>query len=263
MTNQSYDVLLCEKEDGVALVTINRPEALNALNAQVFGELGRIFGELEDDDEVKAVILTGSGNKAFVAGADIKMMLNFSGIEAHKMCHFAKAMQAKIASITKPVIVAVNGFALGGGCELSLCCDFRIAADNARFGLPEITLGIIPGGGGTQRLTKLVGLAKAKELILTGKIIDSNEALRIGLVNQVVPADSLISEAKKLAANLAQKSAVALTMAKAAINNSINVDLKSGLDYEIQSFSSCFSTFDQKEGMTAFIEKRKPNFIDR
>lgn len=263
MENQEYTALLCEIEEGVAMVVINRPEVLNALNGQVFSELGRMFPELEADETVKAVILTGSGIKAFAAGADISQMQKMTTLEVRKLALATKAAQAKIASLSKPVIAAVNGFALGGGCELAMCCDFRIASDNARFGLPEITLGIIPGGGGTQRLTNLVGLARAKDLVLTGRIIDAQEALNMGLVNKVVAADLLISEAKKLAGGLVEKGGFALNMAKAALNQSVSLDLNSGLDYEIECFAACFSTYDQKEGMAAFAEKRKPKFLGR
>lgn len=263
MENQEYTSLLCEIGDGVAVVAINRPEVMNALNGQVFSELGRIFAELEAEDKVKAVILTGSGSKAFAAGADISQMQRMTTLEGRKLALTVKGAQDKIASLSKPVIAAVNGFALGGGCEVAMCCDFRIAAENARFGQPEISLGIIPGGGGTQRLTRLVGLARAKDLVLTGRIIDAREALEIGLVNRVVAADSLLSEAKKLAAGLGEKSGFALNMAKAALNGSVSLDLNSGLDYEIQCFAACFSTSDQKEGMAAFAEKRKPRFTGR
>ncbi len=263
MENQGYTSLLCEQEEGVATVVINRAEVMNALNEQVFKELDRMFDELEADDRVKAVILTGSGKKSFAAGTDISQMQEMTTLEARKLALAVKAAQDKIASISKPVIAAVNGFALGGGCEVAMCCDFRIAAENARFGQPEITLGILPGGGGTQRLTHLVGLAKAKDLVLTGRIIDAREALEIGLVNKVVTADLLISEAKKLAGSLAEKSGFALNMAKAALNRSVSLDLDSGLDYEIECFAACFSTHDQKEGMAAFAKKRKPKFIGR
>ncbi|MDQ7093222.1 enoyl-CoA hydratase-related protein [Desulfosporosinus sp. PR] len=263
MENQEYTTLLCEIEEGVAMVVINRPEVMNALNGQVFSELGRIFAELEADDRVKAVILTGSGNKAFAAGADISQMQTMTIIEGRKLALTVKAAQDKIASLNKPVIAAVNGFALGGGCEVAMCCDFRIADKKARFGQPEINLGIIPGGGGTQRLTHLVGLARAKDLVLTGRIIDAREALEIGLVNKVAEADSLLDEAKKLAASLAEKSGFALNMAKAALNQSVSLDLNGGLDYEIECFAACFSTSDQKEGMAAFAEKRKPRFTGR
>ncbi|EHQ89430.1 enoyl-CoA hydratase/isomerase family protein [Desulfosporosinus youngiae] len=263
MENQEYTSLLCEQEEGVAIVVINRAEVMNALNGQVFNELGRIFAELEADDTVQAVILTGSGKKAFAAGADISQMQKMTTLEGRKLALAVKAAQDKIASLSKPVIAAVNGFALGGGCEVAMCCDFRIAAENARFGQPEINLGIIPGGGGTQRLTNLVGLARAKDLVLTGRIIDAQEALNIGLVNKVVAAELLISEAKKLAYSLAEKSGFALNMAKVALNQSVSLDLESGLDYEIECFAACFSTYDQKEGMAAFAEKRKPKFMGR
>lgn len=263
MENQGYTTLLCEQEEGVAIVIINRAEVMNALNGQVYNELGRIFAELEADDRVQAVILTGSGKKAFAAGADISQMQKMSVPEVRKLALSTKAAQDKIASLSKPVIAAVNGFALGGGCEVAMCCDFRIAAENARFGQPEINLGIIPGGGGTQRLTHLVGLARAKDLVLTGRVIDAREALAMGLVNQVVAADSLLSEAKKLAGILLEKGGFALNMAKAALNQSVSLDLNSGLDYEIECFAACFSTYDQKEGMAAFVEKRTPKFLGR
>ncbi|NPV27535.1 MAG: crotonase [Firmicutes bacterium] len=263
MSGRPYTVIIYEKENGLGLVTINRPEALNALNEQVFLELGRVFDEMAADDEVKAIVLTGSGNKAFAAGSDIGQMRSMTTLEARRFARQVKEAQGKIASIPKPVVAAISGFALGGGCEVAMCCDFRIAAENAKFGQPEINLAIIPGGGGTQRLARLVGVAKAKELVLTGKIIDANEALSIGLVNLVVPIDALMDEAKKLASNLAQKGGVALMMAKMAIDRGVNLDLESALDYEIECFAECFSTADQKEGMAAFVEKRKPNFIGK
>ena len=255
--------VLCDIQNSVALVAINRPEAMNALNSKVFLELARIFDQLEADQTVKAIILTGSGNKAFAAGADISEMKNMSITDARKLARAVKETQDKIACISKPVIAAINGVALGGGCELAMCCDFRIASDNAKFGQPEINLGIIPGGGGTQRLPALVGLGRAKDMVMTGRVIGAGEALNMGLVSLVVPSDSLVAEARRMAATLAQKSPYALSMAKASLNQSTNTALETGLCYELECFVSCFSTDDQNEGMSAFIEKRKPVFSGR
>lgn len=258
----SYETILVEIEEGIATVTLNRPEVLNALNSQVFNELAAAARKLGEDEGVRAVIITG-GEKVFAAGADIKQMVSLSAVEVAKGIRPSKIAFNLIENMPKPVIAAIAGYALGGGCELTLATDVRIAADNAQFGLPEIKLGILPGGGGTQRLPRLIGAGKAKELIFSGDIIKAEEALRIGLVNKVVPAAQLMAEAKKMAGKFISKGAVALQLAKSCINEGLQVDLETGLQYEHKCFSLLFATADQKEGMQAFLEKRKPNFQGR
>ncbi|KGK85475.1 enoyl-CoA hydratase [Desulfosporosinus sp. HMP52] len=254
-----YETVIVEIEDGIAIVTLNRPEVLNALSGQVFNELADAASILADDDSVRAVIITG-GEKVFAAGADIKMMASQSAVDVATSIRPSKIAFHLIETMKKPVIAAIAGYALGGGCELTLVTDVRIAADTAQFGLPEIKLGILPGGGGTQRLPKLIGAGKAKELIFSGDIIDAEEALRIGLVNKVVPVSDLMAEAKKMAKKFASRGAVALQLAKSCINEGLQMDLEIGLQYEHKCFSLLFATEDQKEGMAAFIEKRKPKF---
>ena len=259
----SYNNLLYEQENGIGIVTINRPESLNALNREVYTELYEIFQEIKDDPDVRVVILTGSGERAFVAGADIAEMQPQSSLEIGSFIDIIRKASERIYTLSKPVIAAINGFALGGGFELAMCCDFRVASENAKFGQPEINLGVIPGGGGTQRLIRLVGMTRAKELIYTGDIIDANTAFTMGLVNKVVPPDSLMTEAKELARKMLSKSSIALSLAKTAINSGADMSLSSGLELEAQCFARCFATEDQKEGMKAFLEKRKPQFKNR
>jgi enoyl-CoA hydratase len=261
-SSMGYQVIQLDKENNFATITINRPP-MNPLNGQVFRELARAADELESDQAVKAVIITGSGDKAFVAGADIKEMANLTPVEVYTFCQASRIAFSKIDNLSKPVIAALNGLALGGGTELALACDFRLAAETAKLGQPEINLGIIPGAGGTQRLSRLIGVARAKELVFLGDIIDAPTAERLGLVNKVVPAASLMEEARKLASKLAGKPAVAMKMAKEAINTGINLDITSALTLEIQNFITAFSSADCKEGMSAFIEKRKPSFTDK
>jgi len=256
----TYNTILYEKEDGIGIITLKRPEELNALNSEVFTDLIALFNEIEADDEVKVIIITGSGDKAFVAGSDIREMQPKTNITIREFQTANRMLLEKIERLPKPVIAAINGFATGGGCELAMSCDLRIAAENAKFGQPEINLGIIPGAGGTQRLTRLVGVTRAKELIYTGDLIDAKEALSIGLANKVVPQKDLMAEAKAMAHKLLTKSSVALSLAKFAINSGADVGLSYGLDIEMQCFALCFATEDQKEGMSAFLEKRKPRF---
>jgi enoyl-CoA hydratase len=256
----SYENLLFEKENGIGIITINRPKVLNALNKATMTELKELVEKIAQDSEVAVVIITGSSEKSFVAGADIAEMAGLSALEGRSWGKFSQAVFDQIENLPKPVIAAVNGYALGGGCELSMSCDIRIAAANAKFGQPEVLLGVIPGFAGTQRLPRLIGKGRAKELLFTGDPIDANEAYRIGLVNKVVAADQLIDAAKKMAAKIISRSPIAVRLCKAAVNEGLDMDLQSGEAYEAEAFGICFATADQKEGMTAFIEKRKASF---
>lgn len=256
------DLLLIEKQDGIALVTINRPKALNSLNEPLLAALYEFLSGVENDTSVRVVILTGAGDKAFVAGGDIAVMQPLGSLAARDMALKAQAVFNAIEACPKPVIAAINGYALGGGCELAMACDIRIASDVAKLGQPEINLGIIPGWQGTQRLPRLVGKGKAKELIFTGNMVGAEEACRIGLVNQVVPAAGLIQSARAMAEQMAGKSLVALRLAKEAIDNGLEMESSKACRYEADLFGLCFSTADQKEGMGAFLEKRKPLFRD-
>ena len=258
-----YKHLLLTKEAGIGIVTINRAQALNALNTEVFRELGDMFAEIENDPDIRVVILTGSGEKAFVAGADIQEMKDQNSVEIEKFIKVAGTAGYRIYNLSKPVIAAINGFAFGGGNELALCCDLRIASENAKLGQLEINLGIIPGGGAIQRLTRLIGMTKAKELVYTGDVIDAKTALEIGFLNKVVPQDRLMAEAKALANKLLSKSSVALEYAKKCFNTGSDMSLSAGMAMDEAYFARCFATADQKEGMSAFLEKRKPVFKNR
>lgn len=255
-----FKYLLFSIDDGIATITINRPETLNALNPGVYHELSECMIKLASDPTVKVVIITGSGNKAFIAGADIAAMSTMSANDALIFGIAAKEATVRIETLSKPVIAAINGFTFGGGLELAMTCDFRVAASSAKFGQPEINLGIIPGGGGTQRLTRLVGVGKAKEMIMLGDVISAEQALQIGLVHQVVEADQLILAAVQLAKKLSQKAPVALAMAKRSIQRAMGSDTEDGLEYELNCFAHCFATQDQREGMKAFLEKRTPQY---
>lgn len=249
-------------EGGIAWAQFNRPKKLNALNPDVLRDLEAVVGRCEEDETIRVLILTGS-EKAFVAGADIGAMAEGDIGVAYETTDQTMRVQGRLADLPKPTIAAISGYALGGGCEVALCCDFRLAADNAVLGLPEITLGIIPGGGGTQRLPRLVGLSSALELILLGETIKAEKAEQIGLVHKVVSADQLESEAKTLAEKLMQRPAVAVRAAKTSILKGINASLDEGLKIEQGLFCMLFGTKDQKEGMAAFLEKRKPKFEGR
>ena len=259
----TYKTLLYEKKDGIAVVTLNRPDKLNALNSTVYNELYDAFKAAEDDDAVRVVVLTGSGEKAFGAGSDVAEMQNMNTLDIQKFMATIRKASDFIYNLTKPTIAAIHGYALGGGCELSLCCDLRICSEKARFGQPEINLGLIPGAGGTQRLPRLIGAAKAKELIFLGDMIDAPTALTLGLVNKVVPPEKLMEEAMAWATKLAAKSGPVLAMAKMAINNGLDTDINSGLNMEAKCDALCFATEDRKEGMDAFLEKRKANFKNK
>lgn len=252
--------LKVEKTDGFALITISRPESLNALNGETLGELLSVFNDMEQDTGVQVVILTGSGQKAFVAGADISAMQPLSALEARQFARLGHLVMRAIENCSKPVIAAVNGFALGGGCELAMSCDIRLVSDNARFGQPEVNLGVIPGFGGTQRLARLIGKGRALELILTGNMIKADEALRIGLANQVVPQDQLLDVAREMAQTIISKGPYAVRLAKEAVRNGLEMDLDKANQYEAELFALCFASADQKEGMAAFVEKRPAIF---
>jgi enoyl-CoA hydratase len=249
-------------DDGIVLLTIDRQEKLNALNPQVTEEIGQALLDVEQD-EPRVIIVTGAGERAFVAGADISEMNSMEPLEAKRFTEIGHAAMALLDKSPIPTIAAVNGFALGGGCELALACDVRIAAENALFGFPEVGLGILPGMGGTQRLPRLIGPALAKELIFSGRRIDAAEAKEIGLVNRVVGEGEALDAARELAAEIAANGPVAVRYAKTAANRSLDVDLISGLEYEADQFSLLFATEDAREGMGAFMEKRKPQFEGR
>jgi enoyl-CoA hydratase len=255
----SYETLLLERRGRVAVITINRPQKLNALNIQTRAEGAAALDELRDDAEVRVVVITGAGEKAFVAGADIAEFEGRTAVTQRDVMT-ARSLFTAVDTFPKPVIAMINGFCLGGGCELALSCDIRVASETARFGQPEINLGIIPGGGGTQRLTRLVGEGKAMELILTGDMIDAQHAFNLGLVNHVVPAADLEAKTMELANRIAEKSPVALRMAKEAVKTAARSSLDEGLRREIDLFALTFSSADKDEGVRAFLEKRKPDF---
>ena len=252
--------ILLSVENEIATLTINRPKALNALNIETLQEIQKGLEEVRDRAEMKVLILTGSGEKAFVAGADILEMKGMNSLEAFNFSRMGHLIMKMIQDFDRPVIAAVNGFALGGGMEIALACDFIYASENAKLGLPEVTLGVFPGFGGTQRLPRLIGKGNAKELILTGKMITAHEAFQMGIVNRVFPLSSLMEETKKVAAQMAANGAIGVRLAKRVTDAGFNMDLEKACSLESHAFGLCFSTEDQKEGMTAFVEKRKPNF---
>ena len=257
----TYENILLDREEDIALLTFNRPKALNALNAATIRELDAALDEVAADDSIRALVITGAGDKAFVAGADITEIRALPSPKAGlDMCRRGQTAFFKVEKLDKPVIIAINGFALGGGCELAMTGDVRIAADTARLGQPEINLGIIPGYGGTQRLPRLVGKGAAKLLIYTGDLITADEALRIGLVDKVVPASEVLATAKALARQLAAKAPVALALCKRSIELGLEVDIERGCAIEAENFGVCCATEDKAEGTAAFVEKRKPVF---
>lgn len=255
--------VLLEKEGNLAIVTINRPKALNALNSETLKDLNIVIDDLEKDNNIYAVILTGAGEKSFVAGADISEMKDLNEEQGREFGILGNKVFRRLETLDKPVIAAISGFALGGGCELAMSCDIRIASEKAKFAQPESGLGITPGFGGTQRLPRIVGLGKAKELIYTGEIIKADEALRIGLVNKVVALEELMNEAKAMANKIIVNAPIAVRLCKDAINRGMQVGMDEAIMIEAEDFGKCFSTEDQTEGMTAFMERREKNFQNK
>jgi enoyl-CoA hydratase len=257
-----YSSILTTVENHICTITINRPDKLNAINSTVMEELGNAMDEVYTNEEIKAVIITGAGPKAFVAGADISAFSGLSVDEGKAIAKFGLDVYFKIENSPKPVVAAVNGFALGGGCELAMACHFRIASDNAKFGQPEVNLGLIPGYGGTQRLVQLIGKGRAIELLITGNLIDANTALTFGLVNYVVPADELLTKARSILEVAITKAPLAIAKCIEAAN-AVYDETKNGYELEMNGFGDCFGTEDMKEGTTAFLEKRKATFKGR
>ena len=257
----AYQTLIVTVEDSVALIRLNRPDALNALNSALMAELAQALTAADGNDQVRCIVLTGS-EKAFAAGADVREMADKSFVDVFKADLFGPEVEA-ISRVRKPIIAAVSGFALGGGCELAMMCDFIIASETAKFGQPEINLGIVAGMGGTQRLTRLVGKSKSMDMHLTGRFMDAAEAERSGLVSRVFPVSDLINEALKIAGKIAQKSALSVMAVKEAVNRAQEGSLREGLLFERRLFHALFATEDQKEGMAAFVEKRQPQFRDK
>ncbi len=259
----NYQTLLLDVKDNIAVVTLNRPDKLNALNAQTINDLDSVFDELKENEGVYAIVLTGSGEKAFVAGADIKELNKLDMISAKEFAEKGQAVFNKIEKFDKPVIAVVNGFALGGGCELALACHIRLASDNAKFGQPEVNLGIIPGYGGTQRLARLINTGRAMEYILTADMISADEAYRIGLVNKVYPQDELLDKAIEMVKKITAKGQQAIRLAMKAVKAVDEMSLKEGQNLEASLFALCCGTEDFKEGTSAFLEKRKPEFKNK
>ncbi|MGB5893227.1 MAG: enoyl-CoA hydratase-related protein [Ignavibacteriaceae bacterium] len=259
----SYQTLLLDVKDNIAVVTLNRPDKLNALNAQTVNDLNSVFDEFKENEEVYVVVLTGSGEKAFVAGADIKELNKLDMIRAKEFAEKGQAVLNKIEKFDKPVIAAINGFALGGGCELALACHIRLASDNAKFGQPEVNLGVIPGYGGTQRLARLINTGRAMEYILTADMISADEAFRIGLVNKVYPQNELLDKAIEMAKKITGKGQQAIRLAMKAVKAVDEMSLKEGQNLEASLFALCCGTEDFKEGTSAFLEKRKPEFKNK
>lgn len=256
----SYETILLNVEKGIATITFNRPKALNALNAELLTEFSEALDEVAENRDVHVLVLTGSGDKAFVAGADITELAKLNALQAKLFAKKGHEAIGKLQGLSIPAIAAVNGFALGGGSEMALACDFIYASEAAKFGLPEITLGIIPGFGGTQRLPRLIGANMAKEMILTGKMLSAAEAKEVGMVNKVLAPEALMEETLKTAGAIAAKGRVPVRAAKQAVNSGLNVDLATGCSIEVDAFALCVASSDAKEGTTAFLEKRKPVF---
>jgi len=258
-----YENLLLEKEGALAILYVNRPKALNALNKDTLLEMKDAITSIKNDPEVDVLIVTGAGDKSFVAGADIAFMQSLTAVEAREFGALGQEVFRMIEAMEKPSIAAVNGFALGGGCELAMCCDFRIASSKAKFGQPEVGLGITPGFGGTQRLPRLVGSGMARQMLYTADVINASEALRIGLVNNVVAPEELMDVVKGIAGRIISKGKLAVRFSKIAANEGLQTDIDRAMTIEADLFGLCFSTEDQKEGMGAFIEKRSPNFTGK
>jgi enoyl-CoA hydratase/carnithine racemase len=262
-SSPTLDNLLYEKKAAIAYVTLNRPRVLNALNHQTWNELRTVFEDARDDPEIRGVILTGAGDKAFIAGADIGELAHVSAVEAEQSSSYGQAVLDLIENLGKPVIAAVNGYALGGGCETAMACTIRLAAEQAKFGQPEVTLGLIPGGGGTQRLPRLVGKGRALQLILSGGMIDAQEAHRIGLVNEVVPAGNLLARAEAILKQIFANAPIAVKFSLEAVNRGMETNLAEGLSLEASLFGLCAGTGDKAEGTSAFLAKRAPQFHGR
>src|SRR6202040_1333602 len=259
----NLETILYAKKGAIAYVTLNRPKVLNALNKRTWEDLKAAFEDAQDDAAVRGVILTGAGDKAFIAGADISELAQISAVEAERASRFGQGVLDVIENLGKPVIAAVNGFALGGGCETAMACTIRIAVDTAKFGQPEVTLGLVPGGGGTQRLPRLVGKGRALQLILSGEMINAQEAYRIGLVNEVVPANELIARAEAILKKIVANAPIAVKFALEAANKGLETSQSEGLLLEASYFGLCAATEDKKEGTSAFLEKRPPQFHGR
>ncbi len=256
----TYSNILFEVQEGVGILTFNRPKALNALNSETLDELADVIKRVHCDDTVRVLVLTGAGDRAFVAGADITGFPSMNGLQARLFAERGQGIFFDIENLPKPVIACVNGFALGGGCELAMSCDFIYASDKAKFGQPEVNLGLIPGFGGSQRLLRLVGRAKTKELCMTGEMVDAQQAKELGLAAKVFPADQLIEETMKVARALAAKSPGVLRSVKKIVDAGADIDLRNGCALEAEAFGNCFGTEDMREGVSAFLEKRKPEF---
>jgi len=262
MQKMNYQTLLTSLEKNIFTITINRPDKLNALNKQVMADLDAVFAVVETNEVIKAIIITGSGTKSFVAGADISEFLELSSAEGMDLARAGQNIFFKIENCRKPVVAAINGFALGGGCELAMACHFRVASENAKLGQPEVNLGLIPGYGGTQRLVQLIGKGRALELLMSGNMLDASTALQYGLVNYVVPIDDLLTKTNSILQTIISKAPLAIGHCiKAA--NAVFDHSRNGYDVEIESFGDCFNTADMKEGTAAFLEKRKANFIGK
>lgn len=258
----NYKNIILNKQDGIALITLNKPNVLNALNVEILSEINSAVDNVLADEAIYILIITGNG-KAFAAGADIAEMKDMTPQEARYFSRYGQQIFKKIELLEKPVIAAINGFALGGGCELAMSCDIRIASDKAKFGQPEVNLGVIPGFGGTQRLARITGAAKAKEILFTGNIINAYDAEKIGLVNKVVPAEELMRETQLMAEMILNKAQIAVKYLKTAVNRGYETDSETGMVIENDLFGLCFTTYDQKEGMSAFLEKRKAEFNNK